>query len=183
MVIAWDFGGLEECVRRYFGLSIVALCLFSEVQHLDTATADFDQSGPEEFYVELLHSDCGLTLISPLRRAILFFWTFFVVRASTIPEGRSTSTFPSVCVCARVRLSVFWGMPLDVVIAPVEDCFWPDLQDTDMRLKIRVRRMKEGREFRGVYPPGLRAGEGMCVCVCFCVCVLKLRRVSNMLRM
>lgn len=47
MVIAWDFGGLEECVRRYFGLSIVALCLFSEGQHLDTATADFDQSGPE----------------------------------------------------------------------------------------------------------------------------------------
>eukprot|EP00064_Thunnus_orientalis_P018286 superscaffoldBa00004165_g18382 len=44
--------------------------------------------------------------------------------------------------------SVFWGMPLDVVIAPAEDCFWPDLQDTDMRLKIRVRRMKEGRELR-----------------------------------
>ncbi|XP_063765643.1 dual specificity protein phosphatase 8 isoform X2 [Eleginops maclovinus] len=48
-------------------------------------------------------------------------------------------------------------MPLDVVIAPPEDCFWPDLQDTDMRLKIRVRRMKEGRELRGVYPPGFRS--------------------------
>lgn len=45
-------------------------------------------------------------------------------------------------------------MPLDVVIAPAEDCFWPDLQETDMRLKIRVRRMKEGRELRGVYSPG-----------------------------
>lgn len=56
-------------------------------------------------------------------------------------------------------------MPLDVVIAPAEDCFWPDLQDTDMRLKIRVRRMKEGRELRGVYPPGFRAAEVMCVCV------------------
>lgn len=52
---------------------------------------------------------------------------------------------------------MFWGMPLDVVIAPAEDCFWPDLQtDTDMRLKIRVRRMKEGRELRGVYPHGRR---------------------------
>lgn len=54
-------------------------------------------------------------------------------------------------------------MPLDVVIAPAEDCFWPDLQDTDMRLKIRVRRMKEGRELRGVYSPG---GEGIRVSVC-----------------
>lgn len=52
-------------------------------------------------------------------------------------------------------------MPLDVVIAPAEDCFWPDLQDTDMRLKIRVRRMKQGRELRGVYSPG-RTKRGMC---------------------
>lgn len=62
---------------------------------------------------------------------------------------------------------MFWGMPLDVVIAPAEDCFWPDLQDTDMRLKIRVRRMKEGRELRGVYPPGLwNRRSDVCVCVC-----------------
>lgn len=47
---------------------------------------------------------------------------------------------------------MIWGMPLDVMIAPAEDCFWPDLQETNMRLKIRVRRMKEGRELRGVYP-------------------------------
>lgn len=62
-----------------------------------------------------------------------------------------------VCVKAELVLEVGcgWGvMPLDVVIAPAEDCFWPDLQDTDMRLKIRVRRMKQGRELRGVYPPG-----------------------------
>lgn len=52
-------------------------------------------------------------------------------------------------------------MPLDVMIAPAEDCFWPDLQETNMRLKIRVRRMKEGRELRGVYPHD-RYG-------CFCV--------------
>lgn len=56
-------------------------------------------------------------------------------------------------------------MPLDVVIAPAEDCFWPDLQDTDMRLKIRVRRMKQGRELRGVYPPGFRSEKVMYVCV------------------
>lgn len=60
---------------------------------------------------------------------------------------------------------MFWGMPLDVVIAPVEDCFWPDLQDTDMRLKIRVRRMKEGRELRGVYSPGQKMKRLSCLCV------------------
>ena len=49
-----------------------------------------------------------------------------------------------------------------MVIAPAEDCFWPDLKETDMRLKIRVRRMKEGRELRGegleqgrFFPPSL----------------------------
>lgn len=50
-------------------------------------------------------------------------------------------------------------MPLDVMIAPAEDCFWPDLQDTNMRLKIRVRRMKEGRELRGLYSPGLKRSD------------------------
>lgn len=68
-------------------------------------------------------------------------------------------------MCARV----IWGMPLDVVIAPAEDCFWPDLRDTDMRLKIRVRRMKEGRELRGVYPPGRRVVDVMRVLLCVCV--------------
>lgn len=48
-------------------------------------------------------------------------------------------------------LSVLRVMPLDVVIAPAEDCFWPVLQESDRRLKIRVRRTKEGRELRGVY--------------------------------
>lgn len=57
-------------------------------------------------------------------------------------------------------------MPLDVVIAPAEDCFWPELQESDMRLKIRVRRMKQGRELRGVYPRGaLTAAVDVCVCV------------------
>ncbi|XP_060892467.1 dual specificity protein phosphatase 8 isoform X2 [Labrus mixtus] len=61
-----------------------------------------------------------------------------------------------------VRRSVLWGMPLDVVIAPAEDCFWPDLQDTDMRLKIRVRRMKEGRELRGGFAAFSSCFPGLC---------------------
>ncbi|XP_029993332.1 dual specificity protein phosphatase 8 isoform X3 [Sphaeramia orbicularis] len=61
-----------------------------------------------------------------------------------------------------MRKSVFWGMPLDVVIAPAEDCFWPDLQETDMRLKIRVRRMKEGRELRGGFAAFSSCFPGLC---------------------
>ncbi|XP_058502314.1 dual specificity protein phosphatase 8 isoform X2 [Solea solea] len=53
-------------------------------------------------------------------------------------------------------------MPLDVVIAPAEDCFWPDLQGTDMRLKIRVRRMKEGRELRGGFAAFSSCFPGLC---------------------
>lgn len=53
-------------------------------------------------------------------------------------------------------------MPLDVVIAPAEDCFWPDLRDTDMRLKIRVRRMKEGRELRGGFAAFSSCFPGLC---------------------
>ncbi|XP_044047822.1 dual specificity protein phosphatase 8a isoform X2 [Siniperca chuatsi] len=53
-------------------------------------------------------------------------------------------------------------MPLDVVITPAEDCFWPDLQDTDMRLKIRVRRMKEGRELRGGFAAFSSCFPGLC---------------------
>ncbi|XP_017274507.1 dual specificity protein phosphatase 8a isoform X2 [Kryptolebias marmoratus] len=53
-------------------------------------------------------------------------------------------------------------MPLDVVIAPAEDCFWPDLQDTDMRLKIRVRRMKQGRELRGGFAAFSSCFPGLC---------------------
>lgn len=75
-------------------------------------------------------------------------------------KKRSCVTFPSGAEC--VRLSTFWGMPLDVVIAPVEDCFWPDLQDTDMRLKIRVRRMKEGRELRGGFAAFSSCFPGLC---------------------
>lgn len=96
----------------------------------------------------------------------MFCLDFFFIEglAPSLKEGAPEH----LCVCVCVRQSVFWGMPLDVVIAPAEDCFWPDLQDTDMRLKIRVRRMKEGRELRGVYSPGFRAGEVKCVCVRVC---------------
>ncbi|XP_051916034.1 dual specificity protein phosphatase 8 isoform X2 [Hippocampus zosterae] len=53
-------------------------------------------------------------------------------------------------------------MPLDVVISPAEDRFWPDLHDTDMRLKIRVRRMKEGRELRGGFAAFSSCFPGLC---------------------
>nr|XP_057930928.1 dual specificity protein phosphatase 8 isoform X2 [Doryrhamphus excisus] len=53
-------------------------------------------------------------------------------------------------------------MPLDVVISPAEDRFWPDLQDTDMRLKIRVRRMKKGRELRGGFAAFSSCFPGLC---------------------
>lgn len=53
-------------------------------------------------------------------------------------------------------------MPLDVVIAPAEDCFWPNLQESDMRLKIRVRRMKEGRELRGGFAAFSSCFPGLC---------------------
>ncbi|XP_019749690.1 dual specificity protein phosphatase 8 isoform X2 [Hippocampus comes] len=53
-------------------------------------------------------------------------------------------------------------MPLDVVISPAEDRFWPDPHDTDMRLKIRVRRMKEGRELRGGFAAFSSCFPGLC---------------------
>ncbi|XP_030621037.1 dual specificity protein phosphatase 8 [Chanos chanos] len=37
-------------------------------------------------------------------------------------------------------------MPVDVVIAPP---VWPEMHESEMKLKIRVRRMKEGRDLRG----------------------------------
>lgn len=74
-----------------------------------------------------------------------------MAEARFIPEKRGGSP-EHFHLCISVCMSVTWGMPLDVMIAPAEDCFWPDLQETNMRLKIRVRRMKEGRELRGVYP-------------------------------
>lgn len=55
-----------------------------------------------------------------------------------------------------------FAMPLDVVIAPAEDCFWPELQETDMRLKIRVRRMKKGRELRGGFAAFSSCFPGLC---------------------
>ncbi|KAG7468399.1 hypothetical protein MATL_G00142560 [Megalops atlanticus] len=40
-------------------------------------------------------------------------------------------------------------MPVDMVIAPPEESFWQEMHESEMKLKIRVRRMKEGRELRG----------------------------------
>ncbi|KAJ8406514.1 hypothetical protein AAFF_G00300880 [Aldrovandia affinis] len=50
-------------------------------------------------------------------------------------------------------------MPVDMVISPLEDSFWQEAQDGQMRLKIRVRRMKEGRELRA-WQDFMRGDEG-----------------------
>lgn len=41
-------------------------------------------------------------------------------------------------------------MPVDVMLAPSEDQFWTDVHEGQMKLKIRVRRMKESRDMRGL---------------------------------
>lgn len=65
-----------------------------------------------------------------------------------------------ICEKPSVSLSdlVFWWaqcvevcMSLEVVISSPEECFCCPTPHTGMRLKIRVRRMKEARELRGVY--------------------------------
>ncbi|XP_077567326.1 dual specificity protein phosphatase 8 isoform X2 [Stigmatopora nigra] len=53
-------------------------------------------------------------------------------------------------------------MPLDVVIAGGQDRFWTDSRDADMRLKMRVRRMKEGRELRGGFAAFSSCFPGLC---------------------
>lgn len=37
-------------------------------------------------------------------------------------------------------------MPVDVVIAP---SLWTDMHESEMKLKMRVRRIKDGRDLRG----------------------------------
>lgn len=37
-------------------------------------------------------------------------------------------------------------MPVDLVIPPP---LWTDMHESEMRLKMRVRRIKEGRDLRG----------------------------------
>lgn len=85
------------------------------------------------------------------------------LKKSVLRSGLGGGSPEELHLCISVSLSVIWGMPLDVMIAPAEDCFWPDLQETNMRLKIRVRRMKEGRELRGVYPH--ERTRYVCICV------------------
>lgn len=106
------------------------------------------------------------------------FWTFLVRwrLALSLKKGGSPEHFH---LCISVCLSVIWGMPLDVMIAPAEDCFWPDLQETNMRLKIRVRRMKEGRELRGVYPHERTRYACFCVNKCMIPCLCVDQRVKD----
>ncbi|XP_030646622.1 dual specificity protein phosphatase 8 isoform X2 [Chanos chanos] len=54
-------------------------------------------------------------------------------------------------------------MPLDVVLVPPEDCIWPaEVKRGGMRLKIRVRRMKEGRDLRGGFAAFSSCFPGLC---------------------
>ncbi|XP_063145410.1 dual specificity protein phosphatase 8 isoform X2 [Candoia aspera] len=53
-------------------------------------------------------------------------------------------------------------MPLDVMIAPSEDQTWPDMHKGQMKLKIRVRRMKEGRDIRGGFATFSSCFPGLC---------------------
>ncbi|XP_051975473.1 dual specificity protein phosphatase 8-like isoform X2 [Xyrauchen texanus] len=53
-------------------------------------------------------------------------------------------------------------MPLDVVISPSESCFWPGLQRTEMRLKIRVSKMRKERKLRGGFAAFSSCFPGLC---------------------
>ncbi|XP_026863812.2 dual specificity protein phosphatase 8 isoform X1 [Electrophorus electricus] len=48
-------------------------------------------------------------------------------------------------------------MPVDVVIAPP---LWTDMHESEMKLKIRVRRIKEGRDLRGAFSAGMGDRSG-----------------------
>ncbi|XP_005995342.1 dual specificity protein phosphatase 8 [Latimeria chalumnae] len=53
-------------------------------------------------------------------------------------------------------------MPLDILIAPAEDTFWTEMHETEMKLKIRVRRIREGREIRGGFAAFSSCFPGLC---------------------
>ncbi|KAF7245405.1 Dual specificity protein phosphatase 8 [Varanus komodoensis] len=53
-------------------------------------------------------------------------------------------------------------MPLDVLLASSEDQFWPDMHKGQMKLKIRVRRMKDSRDMRGGFATFSSCFPGLC---------------------
>ncbi|XP_010216037.1 PREDICTED: dual specificity protein phosphatase 8 isoform X2 [Tinamus guttatus] len=53
-------------------------------------------------------------------------------------------------------------MPLDVMLAPSEDQFWTDMHEGQLKLKIRVRRMKESRDMRGGFATFSSCFPGLC---------------------
>ncbi|KAL2093707.1 hypothetical protein ACEWY4_011019 [Coilia grayii] len=54
-------------------------------------------------------------------------------------------------------------MPLDMVMGPIaEDCFWPQPRRADMKLKVRVRRTKQGRDVRGGFAAFSSCFPGLC---------------------
>lgn len=70
-------------------------------------------------------------------------------------EVASGFFLPASCCFARARgapasRSPAAWMPVDIMLAPAEDQFWTDMHEGQMKLKIRVRRMKESRDMRGL---------------------------------
>ncbi|KAJ7422766.1 dual specificity protein phosphatase 8 [Willisornis vidua] len=89
--------------------------------------------------------------------------------------GKLDSCFHSVsiltedwsCCLATVRgapasRSPAAWMPVDVMIAPSDDQFWTDMREGQMKLKIRVRRMKESRDKRGGFATFSSCFPGLC---------------------
>lgn len=74
------------------------------------------------------------------RGAFLFFLGFCLPASCCFAKARGAPAS---------RSPAAW-MPVDVVIAPSEDQFWTDMREGQMKLKIRVRRMKESRDMRGL---------------------------------
>ncbi|XP_012690189.1 dual specificity protein phosphatase 8-like isoform X2 [Clupea harengus] len=52
-------------------------------------------------------------------------------------------------------------MPVDVVIAPPQH-LWTEMHESEMKLKIRVRRMKQGRDLRGGFAAFSSCFPGLC---------------------
>ncbi|KAJ8417066.1 hypothetical protein AAFF_G00282930 [Aldrovandia affinis] len=53
-------------------------------------------------------------------------------------------------------------MPVDVVIVAPERRLWSEMHESEMKLKIRVRRMKEGRDLRGGFAAFSSCFPGLC---------------------
>ncbi|KAI1903972.1 hypothetical protein AGOR_G00000900 [Albula goreensis] len=53
-------------------------------------------------------------------------------------------------------------MPVNALIAPPERRLWSEMHESEMKLKMRVRRMKEGRDLRGGFAAFSSCFPGLC---------------------